>query len=218
MKIVSLIPARGGSKRLPDKNIRVMCSKPLIAHSIVTSKLCNQINETWVSTNCPKIVAVSKEAGALVLKRPKELCTDTATSEEALLHFAERVEFDILVFIQATSPLTVFRDIEKGLSYVTEGKADSVVAVMEDNRFYWDVNRRPVNYDPLNRPRTQDKEKWYKETGAFYITTRDALLKSKCRISGKIEFAIMPESRSFEVDTMEDFELIESMMLEGKHI
>ena len=218
MKIVSLIPARGGSKRVPDKNIRVMCSKPLIAHSIVTSKLCNQINETWVSTNCPKIVAVSKEAGALVLKRPKELCTDTATSEEALLHFAERVEFDILVFIQATSPLTVFRDIEKGLSYVTEGKADSVVAVMEDNRFYWDVNRRPVNYDPLNRPRTQDKEKWYKETGAFYITTRDALLKSKCRISGKIEFAIMPESRSFEIDTMEDFELIENMMLEGKHI
>jgi len=146
--------------------------------------------------------------GAKVLDRPKEIAGDTASSESALLHFAKHVDFDILVFIQCTSPLTLPEHLTEGVQKVAHSEADSCLAVSEDVRFYWDTRKKPINYDPLHRPRTQDKERWFKETGAFYVTRKDSLLESKCRISGKIDFVVVPERYSHEIDTYEDLELI----------
>lgn len=212
MKIVSIIPARGGSKRVLNKNVKLINGLPLITYVIRASKGCTLIAETWVSTNNSNIAYVADACGCKIIHRPEHLCSDTSTSEEALLHFAEYVDFDILVFMQATSPLTLSYDLEKGLNSIMHGNADSVLSVCEDVRFYWNKDKTPINYDPLNRPRSQDKEKIYKETGAFYITTREALLKSKCRISGITDFVIVPESRSFEIDTEEDFAITEAIL------
>ena len=155
---------------------------------------------------------VSEQYGAEVLARPSKLASDTATSESALIHFAENVDFDILVFMQATSPLTLPEHLTQGVKIVRDRKADSCLAVTEDLRFYWDTSRKPVNYDPHQRPRTQDKDCWYKETGAFYITNREALLQSRCRISGVVDFVIVPERYSHEIDTYDDLSLLSHLL------
>ena len=123
--------------------------------------------------------------------------------------------FDILVFIQATSPLTTAEQLREGVARVAHGEAESSLAVCEDTRFYWNDqsgHRTPINYDLLNRPRSQDKEKWYKETGQFYITTREGLLSSSCRVSGKVDFVVVPEVYGWEIDTYEDLEVVEAIM------
>lgn len=214
MKTVALIPARGGSKRIPKKNIRELHGKPLIAWSIETAKKCHSIDEIWVSTDCPEIEKVSKKYGASVLQRPPHLASDTASSESALMHFVESqtTSFDILVFMQATSPLTQPEHLQQGIELIENNECNSVLSVSEDVRFYWDENRTPINYKLNNRPFSQEKEKWYKETGAFYITTKKGLLSSQCRLNGTVEFAIVPELYSWEIDTYEDFKIISTIL------
>ena len=98
MKIKSLITARGNSKSIPNKNILDINNKPLIAYSIEASKGSDVI-ETWVSTDCKKIKDISLKYGAMVIERPKELATDLILNEPSLIHFAEEVDFDFLIFI-----------------------------------------------------------------------------------------------------------------------
>jgi len=214
LKAIALIPARGGSKRIPGKNIIELGGKPLIAHSIISAKKCNIIEEVWVSTDDPQIEEVAKNFGAAVFRRSPQLAGDTASSESALLEFTERqaTSFDILVFMQATSPLTLPEHLEEGVELVANDQADSCLAVCEDVRFYWNAQRKPLNYCLFHRPFTQEKEKWYKETGAFYITTKDALLISRCRVSDRIEFVIVPEKYSWEIDTYEDLEIVSNLL------
>ena len=100
MKVVSLIPARQGSKGIPNKNLINLCGKPLIYYSIKASEN-SIVEETWVSSDSNEILEVSKNLGAKTIKRPSKISNDQSTSEEALLHFASNVEFDIIVFIHA---------------------------------------------------------------------------------------------------------------------
>ena len=212
---MALIPARGKSKRIEKKNIIDLCGQPLISYVINTAKQCDDIAEVWVSTDDDEITEVATKFGAKVLQRPAKFAEDTSSSETALIHFSQEVDFDILVFIQATSPLTTAEQLREGVARVADGEAESSLAVCEDTRFYWNDqsgHRTPVNYDLLNRPRSQDKEKWYKETGQFYITTRERLLSSRCRVSGKIDFVVVPEVYGWEIDTYEDLEVVELLM------
>ena len=97
-KIISIIPARKGSKGIPNKNLISLCGKPLIHYAIQASQQ-SIVEETWVSSDSDEILSISKKLGAKTIIRPKELSGDNASSESALIHFAENVEFDILVFI-----------------------------------------------------------------------------------------------------------------------
>ena len=130
MKIVSVILARGGSKGIPKKNITKLNGIPLIDHTILASKN-SKVSETWVSTDCDEILEHAKSLGIYYLKRPKAISTDISSSEEALLHFANMVDFDILVFIQPTSPLLNYNDINKGLLMMKN--YDSVFSVYEEH-------------------------------------------------------------------------------------
>src|SRR3989344_5617619 len=109
-KIVAIIPARGGSRGIPHKNIVDLAGKPLIAYSIEAAKNSKYISEVYVSTDDQAIAETSKKFGAKIIKRPAEMATSKAKSEEALLHFAEQVDFDVLVFLQCTSALTISED------------------------------------------------------------------------------------------------------------
>ena len=169
MKVVSVIPARGGSKGIPLKNIVELGGKPLISYTIEASKQSN-VDETWVSTDSMKIGTIAGAFGAKIVLRPDDISTDTSQSEEALLHAARDGDFDVMVFIQP---------------------------------FEWEID---------NRPMRQDKPETYIENGAFYITKRKNLLESKLRYSGKIGVVEMPLSRSFQIDTKEDLELIEKLI------
>ncbi|MBT4207264.1 acylneuraminate cytidylyltransferase family protein [Candidatus Woesearchaeota archaeon] len=209
MKIISVIPARGGSKGIPLKNLVDIKGKPLIYYSIQSS-LKSNVDETWVSTDSVRISNIAGGLGARVQMRPDEIATDTSPSEETLLHFTENNDFDIMVFIQATSPLIKSTDINKGLEMMDE--YDSVFSVYREHWIpRWSL-KVESEWDIYNRPMRQQVEEHYVENGAFYITTRKRLLDSKLRYSGRIGAVEMPLERSFQVDTYDDLSLIKKLI------
>ena len=156
MKTIGLILARGGSKGIPNKNIQMLSGMPMIAYSINAAKYSN-IDEVWVSTDSAHIRSVAKTYGAKVLDRPEELASDTSPSEDSLLHFADNVDFDRLVFIQPTSPLLRPKFIDEGLEKM--GKYDSVFSVYKEHWLpRWDLSVCPLNFELHKRPRRQDKK------------------------------------------------------------
>lgn len=210
--IVSVILARGGSKGIPRKNIIDLCGKPLISYAIAAS--CGAgIDETWVSTDDAEIASVAKRYGARVLNRPAELASDTASSEAALLHFAKKVTFDWLVFIQPTSPLIESGDIARGLAMMESGQFDSVFsAYVEHWMGTWNERAEPKGWNIFHRPRRQEVGTTLRENGAFYIAKKENLLASGLRYSGRMGIVKMPFSRSFQIDTLEDLEFISRIM------
>ena len=211
MKTVTIIPARGGSKGIKNKNLIKISGQPLLKY-VVTVSLNSNVDETWVSSDSDEILAFADSLGAKTLKRPLELSDDLASSESALLHFAEKVDFKILVFIQATSPLIISKDINKGINMMTN--YDSVVSVTENNQLLWSENN-PL-YEISNRKRRQDSSQSYLETGGIFITTKLGLIKSQNRLNGKIGLLKLPKIRSFDIDTVDDIEVVEAILNERK--
>ena len=203
-KIISIIPARKGSKGIPNKNLINLSGKPLINYAIQASKQ-SIVEETWVSSDSDEILNISKKLGAKTIKRPKELSDDNASSESALIHFSENIEFDILVFIQCTSPLIKPQDINRGIEKMKN--FDSIVSVTETHQMFW--NAKGPLYDINNRERRQNSIKRYLETGSFFITTKKNLMKFQNRLSGKIGLVEIPKHRSIDIDTIDDLKIAE---------
>jgi N-acylneuraminate cytidylyltransferase len=206
-KVVSIIPARGGSKAIPRKNLADINGHPLLANSIRAS-LASRVDETWVSSEDDEILEVARSYGACAIRRPAELATDTSTSESVLLHFAEQVEFDLMVFIQPTSPMIIASDIDRAIELLDE--YDSVLSVAEFTQFVW-IDGRP-NYDINARQRRQDSAPAYVETGSLFATSREALLRSRNRLSGRIGYCVVPKLRAFDVDSPEDLDVVRQLM------
>ena len=212
MNIVSVILARGGSKGIPRKNIIDINGKPLLWYSITSSQK-SDVNKTFVSTDDEEIAKLSLELGTGIVMRPPEISDDTSSSEEALIHFAKTISFDFLVFIQPTSPLLHYSDINKGIKMMSE--YDSVFSgYKEEWTSRWSSDMKPINWNGIDRPRRQDADDVFIENGAFYITSREKLLKSKNRYSGKISCVEMPVYRSFQLDTYDDLNFLRGIMNE----
>ncbi len=190
-----------------------LSGKPLIYYAIQASKQ-SLVEETWVSSDSDEILDISKNLGAKTIKRPKELSHDKATSESALIHFAENVDFDILVFIQCTAPLIKFQDINKGIEKMKS--FDSIVSVSETHQMFWNADG-PL-YDIDNRARRQNSIKRYLETGSFFITSKKNLLKSQNRLSGNIGFVEIPKNRSLDIDTFDDLKIAELIINSKEYI
>lgn len=216
-EIVAVIPARGGSKGVPKKNLMKIGGITLLERAIRTAEACTLIDSVWVSTEDPEIRA---HAHAHVLARPIELASENASSESALLHFAENVDFDILVFIQCTSPLTLSIDIRHGIEPVLSGHCTSTFSAFKSHQWIWKGREKvyPVGFcasSIFDRPMRQvlpDDMIFWIETGAFYVTTREDLLRSKCRVSGWVRPAAVSFWRSFQVDSEEDVVMINRIM------
>ncbi len=210
--VVSVILARGGSKGIPRKNIVDLNGKPLL-HYTIKASLDSGVDETWVSTDDDEIAKVAVQSGARVLRRPDSLATDTSTSEAALIHFANETNFDHVVFIQPTSPLLKSKYIDQGLELIKE--YDSVFSAYAQHwvpRWTKSLPSEPIGWDPNNRPRRQDADEIYVENGSFYITSKDCLLKSGLRFSGKIGVVEMPLGESYQIDTYDDLEFIKRVI------
>ena len=211
-KIVSVILARGGSKGIPNKNIIDVNGKPLISYSINAS-LKSNVDETWVSTDSKKIAVVSEGYGANVLDRPKKLATDTSQSDDSLIHFASQIDFDILIFIQPTSPLIKTEYINSGINMICNNNYDSVFTVHKEHWTpKWNTNIEPIDWNIYKRPRRQDVDDSWIENGMFYITKRENLLASKLRYSGVKGVVEIPIKDSFQVDVMNDLKLIKKLI------
>lgn len=219
MKMVAVVPARGGSKGIPGKNIRPFCGKPLIYWVCKAAQDCHAIAQVYVSTDCEATSATARGLGLSklhVIERAPETATDTASTESVLLDFAERVDFTHLALLQATSPLLTTEDLAKGCARLAAGRCDSVFSAVRQKRFRWSVDAKglshPDNYDPMRRPRRQEQAGFLVENGAFYITSRECLLQTGCRMSGRIEAIETPEDTYFELDDLFDWTIMEGLM------
>jgi N-acylneuraminate cytidylyltransferase len=221
-KIIAIIPARGGSKGLPRKNVLPLDGKPLISYCITAAKASSLIENVFVTTDDAEIAEISKLYGAQVIQRPLEISGDTASSESALLHaldYLEKVKSyrpEILVFLQCTSPLTLPEDIDHTIKVLLSEKADSALTVSRTYSFLWGKNEHgesiAINHNKMKRLLRQQREPQYVETGAVYVMQVAGFLEEKHRFFGKTVMHVVPQERSLEIDDPVDFEIIESMM------
>lgn len=225
---VAFIPVRGGSKSIPLKNIKLISGKPLVYWTVKAACECAHIDKVYVATDSDEIRnavegfkrSENAENAAFskieVIGRSAESASDTASTEFAMLEFAYKYEFDNIVLVQATSPLLTAEDLDRGFELFEKDDTDSVLSVVRQKRFNWKVDgegfAEPSNYDVFNRPRRQDFDGYLVENGAFYITSKELLLGSQNRVSGKIRASEMPEDTFFEIDEPSDFEIIEGLM------
>jgi len=156
-EIAALIPLRGGSKSIPYKNIKYIAGKPLCLWVLEAACTSRMIDRVYVSTDSDKIsdVIIKSELEVEILERDPSLATDTASTESVMLDFMDRVSFDILVTIQATSPLTKPGDFDDAVNQFLKNSLDSLVTGTRIKRFFWTDDNEPVNYNPLKRPRRQ---------------------------------------------------------------
>ena len=212
MEIVSIIPARGGSKGIKKKNLIDLNGKPLLSYG-VNASLSSKVNKTYVCSEDDEIIQEADKLGCNYLKRPNYLATDEAKTEPTLIYFSTKVKFDILVFIQATSPLITSKIINEGIHVLIQENYDSVFTVHEEHWLpRWDENINPLGWKTSNSPRRQDIKPSFVENGMMYITKRESLVKSKLRYSGKVGFIKIPLLKSFQVDSNEDLTLIKKIM------
>lgn len=216
---VAFIPVRGGSKSIPLKNIRQMNGKPLVYWTIKAANECNEIDKIYVSTDSAEIKEVVESINfekVIVIGRSEETAGDTASTESAMLEFADQYDFENVVLIQATSPLLKSEDLCRGFQAFECKGTDSVLSVVRQKRFVWkemeDGTVKAINYNIFNRPRRQEFSGYLVENGAFYITSKEALLRSKNRISGCIRAIEMNTETYFEIDEPIDWTIVERLM------
>tara|TARA_Y100000034_G_C6784727_1_gene350981 strand:- start:138 stop:821 length:684 start_codon:yes stop_codon:yes gene_type:complete len=220
-KIIAIIPARGGSKRIPGKNIRLLAGKPLIAHTIEAAKQSKYLDRVLVSTDSEEIANVSKQYGAEVMMRPTEISGDHSTTEEAMIHLVNELkkqgyDADIIVLLQCTCPVRGTEDTDKGIKIMLDTNCDSVLSVTENQHYYLagSVDKETLKYVPDydKRPMSHNMPSKYKENGAIYITKVDKLLEAKNRIVGDVRALIMDTVSSIDIDDESDFKMAERII------
>lgn len=223
---VAFIPVRGGSKSIPLKNIKPMCGKPLVYWTVAAACKCKWLDKVYVATDSEKIVEAVTAFKAQsddvdfqkveVIGRSAQSASDTASTEFAMLEFADNYDFENIVLIQATSPLLTAEDLERGVELYRHEDVDSVLSVVRQKRFNWKVDAdgqaEALNYDVFHRPRRQEFDGYCVENGAFYITSKNRLLETENRISGRIAACEMDESTFFEIDEPSDWVIIEGLL------
>lgn len=224
MSTLAIIPARGGSKGVPRKNVRDLAGKPLIAWTIENARQARTVDRVVVSTDDPEIGAVAREYGAEVVWRPAELAGDTASSEAALLHAleflaqSEGYQPDLLVFLQCTSPLTAPEDIDATVQALLEAEADSALAVVPFHYFLWrpgsGSDAEGINHDKRVRLLRQQRSPEFLESGAVYVMRVPGFLAAKHRFFGKTAMHVMPPERRLEIDEPVDFTIAEVLLRE----
>lgn len=212
---IAVILARAGSKGIKGKNVRPVAGRPLIAWSIEAALRSEVFDEVWVSTDGDDIARVADSCGAKVHRRAPLTATDEASSELGLLEFAFKHDrFDVISLIQCTSPLVVAEDFRKARALYEKARADSLVTVHTEVKFFWKYVddpglpylASPANYYPYLRPRRQEaiEQKYNVENGAFYFTSREVLLKHRCRVGERSAMFHLPAERAIDIDDEAD--------------
>ena len=217
LSIAAVIPARGGSKGIPRKNIRLMAGIPLIAHSILDCQDSQLVRQVFVSTDDEEIAQLSQQYGATIIHRPAEIAGDDASSESALKHAVEEIEAtsfspDLVVFLQCTSPVRTGDDIDRAVCQLQAANADSLLSVSPSHRFLWQEKAGEavsINYDYRHRQRRQDLAPQYVENGSIYIFKPWVLKTLNNRLGGKISLFCMDEKAAVEIDSLLDWKMLE---------
>ena len=221
MQSVAIIPARGGSKGVPGKNIKLLAGRPLITHTIAAAQRAARVTSVHVSTDSPEIARVAEASGAHVIWRPAEISGDLASSEAALLHGLDQLEAEgrlsakLLTFLQCTSPLTRAEDIDGAIeSLITQG-ADTCVAAAPFHYFLWEESAdgaKGINHDKRGREMRQQRAPQYLESGSIYVMNIDGFRRAGHRFFGKTVLHHVPEETVQEIDEPVDFSVAEAKL------
>ena len=218
--ITAFIPARGGSKGLPGKNIKIFANKPLIVHSIDYALNSNYIDEVVVSTDDVKIADIASKAGAKIIERPSNLASDNATTESVIEHYINNSKQpNIVVLLQPTSPLRPKGSLDIAIKYFQKNNFDSLLSIVPTHRFFWRTENNQLaipEYNYLDRPMRQnmkEKDIRYLENGSLYIFKISNFLKTKNRLGGKIGYVKWSEDYQYEIDSELDFNYLEKLFL-----
>lgn len=216
--LIAIIPARGGSKGIPGKNILSIAGKPLIVYTIEAALNADSIGQVFVTTDDEGIAAVAKQAGAEIIDRPPELSGNAASSETALLHALETIRdsgtalSENFVFLQCTSPLTLPEDIDGTVQALMDRQADTAFTATRFHGFVWkqDSSRKAtgINHDKSIRLRRQDKEPEFLETGAVYVLNTQGFFANKHRFFGITAVYETPAERAPEIDEPNDLQIV----------
>jgi N-acylneuraminate cytidylyltransferase len=219
---LAVIPARGGSKGVLRKNVRLLAGEPLLAHTVEIALGAACVDRVVVSTDDLEIAEVAEMYGVKVVWRPAEISGDVASSESALLHTleylkqAEGYDPDLLVFLQCTAPLTLAEDIDGTVGALLDEDADSAVAVTPFHYFLWQRDATGdavgINHDKNERLLRQEQEPQYLETGAVYAMRVEGFLKARHRFFGRTAMYVMPSERRWEIDAPVDLKVAEVLM------
>lgn len=230
--LIAIIPARSGSKGLPNKNIKLLNGKPLISWSIETALRCNYIDEVMVSTDSEEYAKIGRSSGANVpFIRPAEYASDTATRKDVIQHtinFYKKngKEFDYIVFLEPTSPLRVLDDLKNAIEKLlnnTNG-AESIVGISKVESthpdFLVELKNGFLSFPDSNQQpriqRRQDLKTIYFYEGSLYISKTNAYLEKEFYHNKTLGY-IVPRWKSLEIDEIEDFIMIEAIMKYKKY-
>ena len=234
-KILSVILARAGSKGIKHKNVKILLDFPLFMWSVMDSLQSKYIDKTIVSSNCPQVKKIFDEYIDLELfcsvddsiknkliwiQRPEEYATDTSKNEEALIHVLKEMdeEFDMVVSLQPTSPCRLDNLIDKCIEKYINGKYDSLLTGYRVTPFLWKKTNKKWKYidgdccDRKMRQQIDDSELLWHDSGNVYITDKDVLMKTDCRIGKNVCVFPVDKLNSLQIDTEFDFQIIEQMV------
>lgn len=209
MKILAMIPARMGSKRIPKKNIRIFGDKPLMAHAILQTVTSGVFSEVWVNTEDSLLGNIGLEYGAYFHQRPKKLSSDTATNQHFVKEFLEKHPCDFVVMINTTSPLISTSTIKRFVNAVLQDRFDTVLSVVSENTECF-FQESPLNFRYDRKLNSQNIEPVKRVVWALTAWKRKTFLETtnQCpSFCGNVSFFEIPKLESFDIDTLEDWEM-----------
>jgi len=226
VRTVAIIPARGGSKGVPGKNLCRVGGIPLVVRAVRACRAAETVDAVYVSTDDSEIAAAARGAGAEVIRRPPAIAGDEAGSEAALVHGLDQVTGfghspEVLLFVQCTSPFIASSELDSAVRLVLEGRADSTFSGVATHEFLWrDANPSEVpgaaamvglNHDAATRPRRQDRRPDFRETGAFYAMSTAGFRAHRHRFFGRTCVVAVADLAAIEIDTPQDLVLAEAL-------
>ena len=224
---LAIIPARGGSKGIKNKNLKACAGRPLVEWSLRSALDSNFVNHTVLSTDSEEILELGIKLGLSDKElRPSKISGDHTPTEDVMIYEVERFikregyAPEAVVLLQPTSPARNAHHVDGAIELFRKEKADSLLSVCRNHHFFWKKDRFPVPlYDFKNRPRRQDllpDNQWYRETGAIYVCKTEGFLTEKNRLFGNISMFEMSESVSFDIDSLDD--LISANAVMANHL
>lgn len=211
--VIAVVPARGGSKGVPAKNLATVGGVPLVVRAVRALVAAERVDEVVVSTDSDDIAAVAAAAGARVVRRPAAISGDTASSESAVLHALDQypVDPETVLLVQCTSPFIAPGTVDEVVAEVRDGGHDAAFTAVRVHEFLWrvtgDGTADGVNHDPAHRPRRQDREPEFRESGAVYAMAVPGFRAAGHRFFGRVGLVEVPQSDAIEIDTPDDLAL-----------
>lgn len=215
---IGFVPARGGSKSIPLKNIKPFCGKPLIYWALKALQDCVAVDLFYLATDSDEIEACALTynfAKLKIYRRDPVNAMDASSTESVMLEFIQKQNYEgneLFLLVQATSPFITHTDISKAISQYESSGVDSLLSCSRTKRFFWNPDGTPLNYDFKTRPRRQDFEGLLMENGAFYLNSITNINTTKNRLSGRIGIFEMEEFASYELDEPHDWVIGEALM------